>query len=111
MTHVLLQHARENPSGFLEVAVHDFHAVGAGIRVIDVREPREFDGELGHIAGAELVPLATVAANAAGWSPSEPLLMVCRSGKRSANAVKLLQQLGFTAVINLQGGMKSIRQS
>ena len=73
-------------------------------RIIDVRESSEFTGELGHIPGAELVPLATVEGAARGWARDEPLVVVCRSGARSARAAATLVQLGFKTVFNLEGG-------
>ncbi len=73
-------------------------------RVIDVREPDEFIGELGHIPGAELVPLATVATAAAGWPREQALVVVCRSGARSATAAATLVAMGFENVSNLEGG-------
>ncbi len=74
-------------------------------RIVDVREPHEFTGELGHLKGAELVPLATLSEKAQQWPRHEQLLLVCRSGKRSGNACSLLSELGFTNITNLQGGM------
>lgn len=74
-------------------------------RVVDVREPAEFDGELGHVPGAELVPLATVATAAAAWDRAEPLVVVCRSGGRSGRAATALEQLGFKRVASMAGGM------
>jgi sulfur dioxygenase len=75
------------------------------ILVIDVREPHEFNGELGHIHGARLVPLAELAARSGEIDRTRPLVAVCRSGARSAQAVTLLQKAGFTSVANLAGGM------
>ncbi len=74
-------------------------------RVIDVREPDEWVGPLGHIGAAELVPLATVTEAAAGWDRNQNLLVVCKSGGRSARACGALAQMGFTRVTNLGGGM------
>lgn len=73
-------------------------------RIVDVREPDEFDGPLGHIEDAELVPLATVAAAASGWARDRPLVVVCRSGARSGRAAAQLAAMGFD-VYNLTGGM------
>lgn len=73
-------------------------------RVIDVREPAEFTGELGHIPGAELVPLATVESAAKDWPRDAPLVVACRSGARSAKAAATLVGMGFTKVTNLEGG-------
>jgi glyoxylase-like metal-dependent hydrolase (beta-lactamase superfamily II)/rhodanese-related sulfurtransferase len=75
------------------------------IQVIDVREPAEFNAELGHIQGARLMPLAELAARCGDIDRHRPLVTVCRSGARSAQAVALLQKAGFTNVANLAGGM------
>lgn len=88
-----------------EISVDDVARREAHVRVVDVREPDEFHGELGHIPGAELVPLATVEAAAKGWKRADPLIMVCRSGRRSLHAAELLIGLGFAGVKNMRGGM------
>ena len=74
-------------------------------RIIDVREPHEFVGELGHVPGAELVPLATILAAARAWDKEERLVLTCRSGARSAQAASSLVALGFENLMNLTGGM------
>ena len=93
------------PDGVRDVPVGAAAQHLAGARLIDVRQPEEYVGELGHIAGAELVPLATVGAAAASWPRDTPILLICRSGARSVRAALELQQVGFTAVYNLAGGM------
>ena len=75
------------------------------VEVIDVREPDEFDGALGHIVGAKLVPLGTLVTRAAEFSKEKPLVVACRSGARSAQATVLLRNAGFNRVANLAGGM------
>jgi len=75
------------------------------IQVIDVREPQEFSGGLGHIPGARLVPMADLVARSAEIDKDRPAVMVCRSGARSAQATVLLQKSGFSQVANLAGGM------
>jgi glyoxylase-like metal-dependent hydrolase (beta-lactamase superfamily II)/rhodanese-related sulfurtransferase len=75
------------------------------IQVVDVREPAEFTGGLGHIPGARLLPLAQLAARSAEIDPGRPVVAVCRSGARSAQATVLLQKSGFSQVANLAGGM------
>src|SRR5687768_7160638 len=77
------------------------------VRIIDVREPDEWCGELGHIPGAALVPLSTLEDAAAGWNHHEPVVLVCRSGGRSARAAATLARLGFRDVRNLAGGMSA----
>ena len=74
-------------------------------RIIDVREAHEFMGELGHVPGAELVPLATLLAAARTWDKEERLVVTCRSGARSAKAASSLAALGFENLMNLAGGM------
>jgi rhodanese-related sulfurtransferase len=76
-----------------------------GIRLIDVREPHEFVGELGHIAGAHLVPLGTVAGYIGEWKKDEEIIFVCRSGGRSGRAASAFAEAGFTRTSNMLGGM------
>jgi len=76
-------------------------------RVVDVREPSEFSGPLGHIPGAELAPLAQLTVRAAAWPKEHPVILVCRSGTRSARGAAELAQNGFRHVLNLRGGMEA----
>ncbi len=76
-------------------------------RLIDVREPDEFVGELGHVPRAELVPLGTLPGAARDWNRDETLVVICRSGARSAKAVALLREQGFRDVWNLDGGTQA----
>jgi len=75
--------------------------------LLDVREPEEFRGELGHIAGSVPIPLRELAARAPELAPfkEKDLVAVCRAGVRSATAVAILTGLGFEHVSNLKGGM------
>lgn len=75
------------------------------VRVLDVREPDEFEGPLGHIPGAQLIPLGTLSARIAEIATDKPVVTVCRSGGRSAQATVLLQRAGIERVANLAGGM------
>lgn len=75
------------------------------VLLLDVREPHEFDGELGHLPGAVLLPLGALRARLAGLPKDRPLVMVCRSGGRSAQAALILESAGFAEVANLEGGM------
>jgi rhodanese-related sulfurtransferase len=101
----LFDSARPNPAGHRDVAVGDLSLPAIGFRIVDVREPSEFTGELGHIPGAVLVPLASVMAQAVTWNKEEPLVLVCKSGGRSGNAAQALSRAGFSKVMNLVGGM------
>jgi glyoxylase-like metal-dependent hydrolase (beta-lactamase superfamily II) len=75
------------------------------LQIIDVREPNEYVGELGHIGGARLIPLGTLAAVLHMLDQNAPTVAVCRSGGRSAQAVVILSKAGFTKAANLAGGM------
>ena len=76
-----------------------------GYTLVDVREPHEWQGELGCIAQARKVPMASVPAAADAWDKTERLLIVCRSGRRSRSIAEALVSKGFTDVSNLTGGM------
>lgn len=94
---------RASGPGYVDVDPSD--VPGERARLIDVREPSEFTGELGHIPGAELVPLATVVDAAKDWDRDANLVLVCRSGARSSRAAEALARLGFKNLKNLRGGM------
>ena len=93
------------PEGFRNITPVELVALAPRPRIIDVREPDEFTGELGHVPGAELVPLATVLAAAHPWDRDERFVIACRSGARSAKAASSLVALGFKNLMNLDGGM------
>ena len=76
-----------------------------GYRFVDVRGPDEFRGPLGHVPNSSNIPLTTVAAAAKEWDPMEPVVLVCRSGGRSATAAALLESMGFAKVASMAGGM------
>ena len=73
--------------------------------ILDVREPDEYVGSLGHIEGAVLIPLAQLPAQVASIETEKPIVTVCRSGGRSAQAFVLLKRAGLDRVANLTGGM------
>ena len=73
------------------------------LRVIDVRQMAEIAG--GTVPKAEAFPLHLLPAKVSELSPTEKLVVVCRSGARSAQACMYLQQQGFAEVYNLSGGM------
>ena len=72
-------------------------------RMLDVRQPHEVAA--GAIPGAESVPLHTLPARLHELDRDQTLVLVCRSGNRSAQACAFLQQQGFDKVYNLRGGM------
>ena len=75
--------------------------------VIDVREPEEFVGPLGHVPGALLVPMDALVRRLpklAGFVDRD-VVVVCRAGARSRSAAAILRAAGFSRVRNLEGGM------
>jgi glyoxylase-like metal-dependent hydrolase (beta-lactamase superfamily II)/rhodanese-related sulfurtransferase len=84
----------------------DWVAVHAdGLQIVDVRERDEYTGDLGHITGARLIPLSELPGQLAMLDKDTPVVTVCRSGGRSAQAVAILERAGFTKTANLAGGM------
>jgi sulfur dioxygenase len=75
--------------------------------LIDVREENEYRGELGHIAGAHLIPLKELPERIGelGDAKGRDIVAICRVGVRSATAAAILTGLGFEHVWNLKGGM------
>lgn len=75
------------------------------VQLVDVREPDEFSGALGHIKGAKLLPLGSLMEKKHEIAKDKPIVLVCRSGARSAQATVLLRNAGHPRVANLAGGM------
>lgn len=76
------------------------------VRLIDVRRPDEFNGEFGHVAGAELVTLGPDLQNFVDkGDTSEEIVFICRSGGRSGQATEYATQKGYKKVFNMRGGM------
>jgi sulfur dioxygenase len=92
-------------AGIWEIQPHWLEEHLREVQLVDVREPDEFSGELGHIDGARLIPLGALVSRAGELSRERPVVAVCRSGARSAQATVLLQKAGFERVANLAGGM------
>lgn len=79
------------------------------LRVIDVRGMEEI--AYGTVPKAEALPLHVLPAKMHELNKDEKLVVVCRSGARSAQACMFLQQQGFSNVFNLRGGMMGWVQS
>ena len=92
-------------AGIWEIQPNGLEETPGGVQIVDVRELTEYKGALGHIAGAQLIPLGTLTGRLGELSKDRPIVAVCRSGARSAQACVLLRNAGFTRVANLAGGM------
>lgn len=77
----------------------------SAVQIIDVREPEEFSGPLGHIPTARSLPLGELAARVAEIDKDIPVVTVCRAGGRSAQATVILKRGGLENTANLAGGM------
>jgi rhodanese-related sulfurtransferase len=75
---------------------------GEDFQLIDVRE--DFEYETSNIGGV-LIPLGGIVIEADKVSKDKPVVVMCRSGKRSAAAIMQLEQLGYTNLANLKGGI------
>ena len=84
--------------------VEELRLAGAAT-IVDVREISEYD--TGHIPGAVLIPLGELPNRLDEVPTDVPVVMVCRSGNRSTQALQLLQKEGFTNVHNMVGGMNA----
>ena len=76
-----------------------------GAFVLDVREPDEWAA--GHIPGATLIPLGQLASRLAELPQDQQIVVVCRSGNRSATGRDLLLDAGFADVTSMGGGMNA----
>jgi molybdopterin/thiamine biosynthesis adenylyltransferase/rhodanese-related sulfurtransferase/molybdopterin converting factor small subunit len=73
--------------------------------ILDVRESQEYD--LCHLPGSQLIPLGELPARLGELDSSREMVVHCRTGKRSAQAIELLVQAGFSParLANLTGGI------
>ncbi len=76
---------------------------GTDLDLVDVREPHEWD--IARIDGARLAPLSRFAEALRTFDSARDVVLFCKSGVRSAKAVRQLQEAGFRRVWNLQGGI------
>lgn len=77
--------------------------VDGDTQFIDVREPHEF--ATGSLDGAVNIALREIAQHLDGLDPARRTVLLCRSGNRSGQAAEILDDAGFTEVVNLEGGL------
>jgi glyoxylase-like metal-dependent hydrolase (beta-lactamase superfamily II)/rhodanese-related sulfurtransferase len=80
------------------------------VHVLDVRTAAEFDGELGHLAGAQLIPIDELRARVAEVPGDKPVVVYCQTGKRAALGTGILRKAGLERVANLAGGLVRWRE-
>jgi len=88
----------------LEISINDALAKrDAGAFILDVRQPEEWNEF--HVPDSTLIPLGELAARAAELPKDQEIVIVCRSGNRSAQARDMLLDAGFTQVTSMAGGL------
>lgn len=93
------------PNGPVKVEQAEKH-IGSGIQLLDVRTVDEW--ETGYIKGAKRVTFGEqgfVEKAKAAVDPKKPVLVYCRSGKRTVKAAQQLREAGFATVVELEGGL------
>ena len=77
----------------------------ASFILLDVREPDEF--AIAKIAGATYIPMGEVSTRYSELDAESEIIVMCHSGMRSFQVMRLLQGLGFAKVKNLKGGINA----
>ena len=104
----LLEAATLDPGGVPEIGVEQLRGLldrGAHLQLVDVREAHEWEISNLGFAGAKLVPLGQLFERLDELDPLAETVVYCRSGSRSAMAVKYLQAHDFVRTVNLRGGI------
>ncbi|ASD62377.1 sulfurtransferase [Bdellovibrio bacteriovorus] len=97
----------ENPhfEGIYDIGPAELLQNKANVVMIDVRQPEEYIGELGHVEGSSLMVLDTLPEQLGSLPKDKTVVFICRSGGRSAKATAFAKMNGFEEVYNMQGGM------
>ena len=71
--------------------------------LLDVRQPWEYD--ICHLQGSELIPMSEIQARVQELDPDRETVVICHHGIRSRAVARFLDEVGFSQVINLKGGI------
>lgn len=91
--------------GVLDIDPRELARKKDQVVLIDVRQPEEYQGDLGHIPGSKLIALDTLPDQLHEIPRDKAVVFVCRSGGRSARATAFAIENGLKNVYNLKGGM------
>lgn len=91
--------------GVLDIDPRELNTKKDQVVLIDVRQPDEYHGDLGHIPKSKLIVLDTLPEHINEIPKDQTVVFVCRSGGRSARATAYALSQGYTNVYNLKGGM------
>jgi adenylyltransferase/sulfurtransferase len=101
------EHAHVSSNGIEEITVQELKQIldnkSKKVMVLDVREPEEY--AIVHLPQAKLIPLGTLQNRVNELDSADEIYIHCKMGGRSAKAVKILQQFGFSKVKNVKGGI------
>jgi molybdopterin/thiamine biosynthesis adenylyltransferase/rhodanese-related sulfurtransferase len=89
----------------LELTPREFEAIRERVHVIDVREPHEY--QISRIPGAELIPMGELPSRLKDLDSSEEIVLHCKTGVRSLEALRLLRGAGFGRAKHLWGGINA----
>ncbi len=81
---------------------------GDGLLLVDVRERYEHD--IAQVPGAKLIPLSELPARMSELDSAQEIALLCKNGQRSAQAVRSLQEAGFSKLFNVAGGIDAWSQ-
>lgn len=98
-------------SSVAEVSVAETVAAQANgnVQIVDCRTDREWKS--GHLKGSRLIPLGSIGSRTSELDMEQPVIVVCRSGHRSAIAARQLAVAGFTDVKSVKGGINAWTRS
>ena len=96
-------------AGILEIKPDWVASHREEVRILDVRMLGELSGELGHLMGAQHIPLDELRARSSEVRADRPVVIVCQTGRRSGMATQILGKAGIVKVANLAGGMLAWR--
>jgi sulfur-carrier protein adenylyltransferase/sulfurtransferase len=95
--------ARKNMDEMTPTELAERLRAGPPVELIDVREP--YEQKIAEIPGAKLIPMGEFQSAIATLDPEKEIVVMCRSGARSARAVQALRNACFARVRNLAGGI------
>lgn len=99
------QDTEDVPMTYIDVSVSQAKEMidGGGFFLLDVRTQGEYDD--GHISGSILIPVQVIESRLDELPKDGKILIYCRSGRRSADASRILIDNGFQQVYNMKGGI------
>lgn len=95
----------ETYDGILQISADWVESHLAEVTVLDVRDADEIAADGGGVPGAISIPIGELTSRLGELPKSKPIVTVCRSGRRSAQATVILKKNGYADAANLKGGM------